>query len=32
VDTGTIVALVSTGVAAIIAVTVPWMAFRLALR
>ena len=32
VDTGTAVALVSTGVAAIIAVTVPWMAFRLALR
>jgi hypothetical protein len=28
----TVVALVSSGVAAIIAVTVPWQAFRLALR
>jgi hypothetical protein len=32
VDTGTIVALVSSGLAAIIAVAVPWMTFRLTLR
>lgn len=32
VDTGTIIAIASTSVAAIIAVTVPWVTFRLTLR